>query len=101
GIRDRNVTGVQTCALPISAMLQISKFFVPIGPSVQNPPLQVVKRLNALWGEVVVDLNKMIITITNGMNNGPKPTTPRTTTIKGRSEERTAGNASKVRQAAR
>src|SRR5699024_11563933 len=43
GIRDRNVTGVQTCALPISKpLLGLTCASKPIGNSINNPVFMMV-----------------------------------------------------------
>src|SRR5699024_11979009 len=51
GIRERNVTGVQTCALPICLL---DEAVVGLG-SLQSGDVAVARRIQALVGEVVAD----------------------------------------------
>src|SRR5207249_8669500 len=95
GIRDRNVTGVQTCALPIFSLLLLSVLVVPVSASEwkkdYSPSGKPVIRVDANDADIRVndwdrkDIEARIIT--EGYKIGPD-----------RSEERRVGKEGRSRR---
>src|SRR5690625_7954772 len=91
GIRDGHVTGVQTCALPISIELALEDYVVSMsGDPVQLSDFASVRATNSDGSELVVDAQTLTYTSREGYY-GPATITFEVTDAPDRSEERRVG----------
>src|SRR5699024_11695144 len=71
GIRDRTVTGVQTCALPILTVLLFHREPIPIIDSVKNPTAK-----HTFWAGVNQFKELLIAAIAINVNDSPDTVPP-------------------------